>query len=182
MAYDSRPGNTKNLAVSESSNVSKTHSNSAAPGTWPVGTSIKRPTDAWSLVVAAHAKCPCTRATISELNRVLGRVHNNVHVIALLFRPSSEKEWLHSDISNALAETPKTTIVDDMDGLQAAKFGATTSGEVFLYGPDGTLQFHGGITSARGHEGDSVGADSVVKLVNLQSSSVRQTPTFGCSL
>jgi hypothetical protein len=52
-----------------------------------------------------------------------------------------------------------------------------------LYGTDGRLLFRGGITGARGHEGDSAGRDAVVALISGGvSSAAVSTPVFGCQI
>jgi hypothetical protein len=42
--------------------------------------------------------------------------------------------------------------------------------------------FQGGITGARGHEGDNAGQAAVIELVAGGRPSVRQTRVFGCAL
>jgi hypothetical protein len=45
------------------------------------------------------------------------------------------------------------------------------------------LLFSGGITPARGHEGDSAGSDAIVELVKGRiPSNVIREPVFGCTL
>jgi len=66
---------------------------------------------------------------------------------------------------------------------------------VLLYDAAGALRFSGGITAARGHEGDSMGAAAILSLLSAASPAVtaalapeaRQTalraaPVFGCPL
>jgi hypothetical protein len=67
-------------------------------------------------------------------------------------------------------------------GQKPIAFGAATSGEALLYGPDGRLEFAGGITSSRGHEGDNPGADRIVSLVTTGSAELATAPVFGCPL
>jgi hypothetical protein len=70
----------------------------------------------------------------------------------------------------------------DRNGVEAARFGAETSGFVTLFDVSGHLLFRGGITASRGHAGDNVGADAIVSLVNGAPARHRQTPVFGCGL
>jgi hypothetical protein len=51
-----------------------------------------------------------------------------------------------------------------------------------LYNSDGQLLFSGGITGARGHEGDNAGEDLVIAGLNGQNVGFQHTPVFGCSL
>ena len=70
----------------------------------------------------------------------------------------------------------------DRQGQRATAFGAMTSGHVLLYDRSGNLVFSGGITAARSHEGDNLGCTSVVAIINGGTSSVAQSPVFGCSI
>ena len=72
--------------------------------------------------------------------------------------------------------------MDDLDGVEAQRFGAATSGQAFLYNQAGALLFKGGITASRGHSGDNLGRDAVVDLVTSGVASVSAAPVFGCSL
>ena len=69
----------------------------------------------------------------------------------------------------------------DRDGVESRRFGAETSGAVRVYSPDGRLVFSGGLTSARGHEGDSEGTIAIAALL-AGTSSAASSPTFGCPL
>ena len=64
----------------------------------------------------------------------------------------------------------------------SVKVYALTSGSCFLYDAHGKLLFSGGITSARGHEGDNAGRDAIVKLVHGRPAPQQQTDVFGCAL
>jgi hypothetical protein len=70
----------------------------------------------------------------------------------------------------------------DADRSEAERFHARTSGTCLLYDPAGRLEFAGGLTAARGHEGDNDGARSLVALLNGGRSHAESTPVFGCSL
>ena len=61
-------------------------------------------------------------------------------------------------------------------------FHAETSGQTALYDATGNLLFSGGITSARGHEGDNDGRAAVVSLLTSDGAEERETPVFGCPL
>jgi hypothetical protein len=74
------------------------------------------------------------------------------------------------------------TVLDDVDGTEARRFGALTSGQVVVYDADGRLRFSGGITPARGHAGDNAGRSAIIALLEGASSASVETPVFGCSL
>jgi hypothetical protein len=151
---------------------------------WPdqsrVPLSSARPT----LVMAAHPRCPCTRATVAELTRVLTRCAGKVEVYILtLFPKSAGHGWGPADGVRGLGAMPGVHLIDDPGGEEAARFGALTSGLVALYAQDGRLLFRGGITAARGHEGDNRGARGLLGVIEGNPSSFpREMPVFGCPL
>ncbi len=49
-----------------------------------------------------------------------------------------------------------------------------------VYGADGALLYSGGLTSSRGHEGQSTGADALAAIARGEPSAVRSMPAFGC--
>ena len=140
--------------------------------------------DSWALVIAAHPNCPCTRATLNELSRLLCTSKALTKVYMLFYRPEgSDKSWNQSNLWRLAESIPNVIPLDDPGGKESAKFNATTSGEVFLYDPSGNLRFHGGITGARGHEGDNAGEDIIAETLSGRgTNSERKTPFFGCSI
>jgi hypothetical protein len=77
---------------------------------------------------------------------------------------------------------PGVRAVADADGRLLHLFPASTSGQVFLYDEEGRLRFSGGITVARGHEGDSAGAAAIVSFVNHGHLGRATTRVFGCPI
>jgi len=73
-------------------------------------------------------------------------------------------------------------VMRDDDGVEAARFGAATSGQVILYDRDGGLLFTGGITASRGHAGDNDGRNAIVSLLGRGRETRHSSPVFGCSL
>lgn len=71
-------------------------------------------------------------------------------------------------------------MVDDVEGKEAARFGAETSGHVMLYDKASRLIFSGGITGARGRIGDNPGARAVIAHLMGNSNERAGSPTFGC--
>ena len=79
-------------------------------------------------------------------------------------------------------EGARVVLVDrDADGVEAARFGAKTSGQALLYAADGRLLFHGGLTPSRGHEGDNEGLRRVTAILDGKAAR-DESPVFGCSL
>ncbi len=153
----------------------------AGAARWPSASSLVRPTDRPTLVLVAHPKCPCTRATLEQLARIHTRTTRDFRGIVLFAKPLGVgATWARTDSWARAMELPGFSAVEDLDGAEARLFGATTSGHVFLFGQDGTLLFSGGITAARGTEGPSTGMTSILDLLNGQAPRFPRTPVFGC--
>lgn len=153
------------------------------PDHWPLDSAIPLDFHHPTLVVFAHPLCPCTRATIRELELIMARCPGLVTTHVRFFEPhEASAEWETSDIWTSAASIPGVQVAMDDEGAEARKFGAVTSGFVVLYDTDGHLIFHGGITGSRGHSGDNVGRTAIESLLSGEKSAVRQTYTFGCPL
>lgn len=135
-----------------------------------------------TLVVLAHPKCPCTRATMSELDRLMAIVHRDVNVRVLLYLPEDAPEsWARGAIRDAALRLPNASVELDRSGDMARAFGATTSGHVALISPSGEVCFSGGLTAARGHEGASLGRRAIVTWIQRGQGEAK-APVFGCAL
>ncbi|HEV7242556.1 MAG TPA: RedB protein [Thermoanaerobaculia bacterium] len=155
----------------------------AAPERWPAASELRRPSGRPTLVLLAHPRCPCSRASIAELARLQAVVGSRTHSIVLFLRPEGMPEgWERSDLWSRAAEIPGVAVVADADGREARVFGTHTSGEVLYYDRSGTLAYSGGLTGARGHEGTSAGFRTIVSLVRGERADRREAPVFGCSL
>ena len=127
-------------------------------GHWPQASCIHLSDQCHTLVMFAHPKCPCTRASLGELAKILTRCPNTVTPHVVFFKPSDTSEkWDHTDQWLTAAGTPGVNVIRDIDGVEASLFQATTSGQTLLYNAAGELLFSGGITLARGHAGDNPG-------------------------
>jgi hypothetical protein len=154
---------------------------------WPSGSQLERETGRATLVLACHPQCPCTRATMDELNKLLVRCQGKLKVHALFYKPRGAAEkWAHTGLWQTAAELPDVTVHSDDGAREARRFGMNTSGQVQLFAADGRLLFSGGITAARGHSGDNRGSSLIRTLVldpsNAPAQSVATTPVFGCGL
>ncbi len=154
-----------------------------APKIWPVGTQIPLNSQRPTLVMFVHPHCPCSRATLAELQRVLARVPDRLSAQVVFFKPDgTPSEWLKTDLWTTASKTPGITVFTDQNGTEAQRFHADTSGQTLLYAPSGTLLFQGGITFARGHEGDNPGRTALEDLVLRGHADTTRTPVFGCAL
>ena len=155
----------------------------AVPERWPAQSAVTPSTSVPTLVMFAHPRCPCSRASLTELAIVVSRELGHVDVHVLFDKPEGEgDDWTDTDLWRSAAAMPGVSVAVDPEGATAHRFGAETSGWVVLYDPSGRLLFAGGITSARGHEGDSEGRRAVLALLDHRSTGRTRAPVFGCSL
>jgi len=155
----------------------------AVPPSWPSGSQIERSIDRSTLVMVAHPLCPCTRASVSELAQIMTAVHAKVDTYVLFFTPKdSGSQWQDTGLRRSAAAIPGVTVLSDVEGVEARRFGAETSGHTFLFDGGGHLLFSGGITQARGHSGGNAGERAIISMVNQEPTAHTATPVFGCSL
>jgi hypothetical protein len=155
----------------------------ASPRHWPENNAIPLGTERATLVLFAHPRCPCTRATLGELEKIVARCPGAVTPWIVFFTPSGAgDEWRQTDQWDSAASIPGAHVLADPGGALASRFGALTSGQVLLYDTRGELVFSGGITAARGHAGDNAGADAVCAYLLHGARPGYETPVFGCSL
>jgi hypothetical protein len=154
-----------------------------APQQWPSNAAVALDPHRDTLLMFAHPRCPCTRASLEELNRLLAHSQGTAVVHVFFYKPaSSSSDWTHTDLWNTAASLPGVSVREDVEGAQAQRFGAETSGDVLLFDPHGQLIFKGGITGSRGHAGDNTGESAILSLLLGQAPAVNSTPVYGCSL
>jgi hypothetical protein len=157
------------------------------PGTrgqrWPLECPVSLDPIRPTLLMFLHPRCPCSRASLSELERVLAFVGDRVKVHVFLYRPMrAEEGWERTELCDRACAIPFVRVWSDVGGIEAGRFDASTSGFVLLYNPDGRLFFQGGITPLRNHEGDNVGSLAVKRMVMQTSRDFAEAPVFGCPL
>jgi hypothetical protein len=155
----------------------------ATQASWPKVTQIALDPKRDTLVMFAHPQCPCTRASMEELNRLMTHSHNQITAHVFFLKPLDQPDdWVQTGTWHTAAAIPGVSVQADPGGLIAQKFGAETSGFVLLYNTRGQLLFSGGITGSRGHAGDNAGEDTILALINDQNPGTNHTPVYGCSL
>src|SRR4051795_12491971 len=104
------------------------------PPAWPANSSIQLAPDRPTLVMFAHPQCPCTRASISELASIVAHTQGKARVLVLFYTPrDAADEWRNTDLSRSAAQIPGVAVLSDVDGEEAERFGAETSGHAFLF-------------------------------------------------
>lgn len=150
---------------------------------WPVDSSISRSGDRPTLLMFFHPRCPCSTASMGELERLVAISQGLADIRAVFVRPEGTPcGWEQSDLWNLAKRIPDVQLSTDALGVEAKRFGALTSGEVRLYDTKGRLLFCGGITGARGHAGDNAGSAAVFSWLHWGTAGRARTFTFGCPL
>jgi hypothetical protein len=126
-------------------------SQATAPALWPEESKLAAPSGRPSIVMFVHPECPCTRASLAELQEIANHVGD------------------------------RASISISSDDLEAARFGAKTSGHVVVYDAFGIRRYSGGITGSRGHVGDNVGRRLVEQIIDGAPGDLTHA-VFGCAL
>lgn len=161
------------------------------PSVWPANKMVSLSPTKPTLVMFAHPRCPCTKASLGELESLLAKAQDHFAATVLFYEPQDGsinsrdvQAWTNSALIKEARCVPGLKIVFDSEGRLARQFGAETSGHTILYGPDGKLLFTGGITGSRGHLGENAGFEALLAILNrtsTQSSRITE-PVFGCGL
>lgn len=108
---------------------------------------------------------------------------DSVEAVVLVVLPDGDDPaWASGDFASYAARIPGVRAMPDPRGLESSLFDAKTSGQAFLYDTDGALRFRGGLTAARGHEGDSDGQQAILDVIAGRPAHMPVAPVFGCSL
>jgi hypothetical protein len=166
MAYDNTPG-----------------ASADAPSDWPTGSALTRDPQAPTLIMLAHPRCDCTRASLGELEELLARVKVKPRTFIVFIKPGGvDSGWEQSGTWERAKQIAGVTVVRDDDGAEARRFGVHTSGQTLLYDAEGQLLYSGGTTGSRGKPGDNAGRADLVALVDGARRSRATRPVFGCPL
>lgn len=155
----------------------------SAPVHWPLANKIPLSKDRATLLMTLHPHCPCSRATLGELAKLMSEAQGLLETQALFIRPPGVPvDWEKTDLWLQASRIPGVSVFSDEAGQEAQLFGAKTSGQALLYDKQGILLFSGGITGGRGHAGDNEGRATIVRLLRGAPSAKVQTPVYGCAL
>lgn len=154
---------------------------------WPADSALRLAENGPTLVFFLHPKCPCSRASLHELNRLLTATANGKSpapelLVVTTVPATADDTWWDTGTVAQSGEIVQAKLFIDRAGTEAARFGATTSGTVMFFDESGNRRYAGGITVARGHEGQSAGADSVTALLRGEAVEMSEMPVFGCRL
>ena len=158
-----------------------------APARYPEELSPLRKPDCSTLLVFVHPRCPCSTATIGELERLVARLNPEVLVHVVFWHPEGlPANWHETALWQQACRVPRINVIDDVGCVLTRRFGVLTSGQTVLYDAAGRLRFAGGITMARGHAGDNPGSDHVLSMAGTGPITGDTGPmccqVFGCPL
>lgn len=161
----------------------------ATTGKWPLNSSLHRVPGGPTLVMFAHPRCPCTRASLDELEKIVAQNRDRgLKAYVVFFSPdASDGAWLKSDITAKASKINGVSVITDPGGRETSVFGAVTSGDLRVYDGNGDLRYSGGITAERGHPGDNDGQRTVTAMLQGVSSKApfygaRCGPVYGCRI
>jgi hypothetical protein len=152
------------------------------PRTWPAESRVPHAAGRAALVLIVHPHCPCSRASFAELERLMARCEGLAATVLFALPPGIALAQEGISLWNVAAAIPGVTALRDADAVEAKRFGAQTSGLALLYDDRGTLVFSGGITGARGHQGDNAGSDAIRAWFDGRRTAPVSTPVYGCGL
>jgi hypothetical protein len=155
----------------------------STPKVFPVDSVIRRDDNRAALLFFAHPKCPCSKASLNEIARLMPEVEGRLSVFVVLSKPAdAPADWTDTDLRRGAEKIPGVTVVIDENEIETDRFSARTSGTALLYDKDGNLRFQGGVTRARGQEGDNAGRSAISDIVNNNASEQDETSVFGCPI
>ena len=153
--------------------------------TWPDELPFARNEGGPTWVLALHPRCPCSNATLEELNRALTECPASLKGHVLVYRPADANgDWTQTRLWRYAESLPDVTMHIDPEGALARRFGVSTSGHVLLFDRAGKLAYEGGLTASRGHVGQNHGREALVaSWAELEPEPERRTfPVFGCPI
>ena len=152
-------------------------------GYWPHSSSLQTVPGVATLIMAIHPRCPCSGASVSELERVLSHQHARINAHLLVYQPKGyPADWAMTALVRHAQTARDLNVVFDRGGGELSKFHARASGELWFYDGSGNLLFRGGITAGRGHPGRNAGLSSLISLLEGERPVADETPVFGCSI
>jgi hypothetical protein len=153
-----------------------------APREWPEASCLPHTPGRSTLLVFLHPKCPCSRASLDELARVLHE-SPGADATAVFVKPDGvPAAWEQTTLWREAAQIAGLSVLVDEGGQEARRFAVTASGQTLVYGRDGRLAYEGGLTATRGHYGKNAASDGVLATLQSPLGARLEFPTYGCPL
>lgn len=130
-----------------------------------------------------HPRCPCSRATVTQLARTSSRRGLTEKFQVVFFCPADKPDaWAQQELWQLASACSGLQCSIDHGGRRTAQFGVRTSGHVLAFDSDGRKVFSGGITPSRGHEGKCLGSQLLEKICDGHLIAPVDLPVFGCEI
>jgi hypothetical protein len=153
------------------------------PPDWPDRCRLRRDSDRPTLLMFLHPHCPCSRASLEELGVLLHANSDGLLAFVVFCKPDGVPDgWERTALWQQAAGMKGIDVSWDTQDEERRRFGAQTSGQVFLFDRRGCLSYSGGITPARGQTGANPGRSAVEAVLRGQPPPSRSGPVFGCPL
>jgi hypothetical protein len=166
------------VLVSHFENTSQASSTQSTQ--WPADSPVQLAQQGNTLLMFAHPHCPCTKASLQELGRILQKSRQPIVAHVFFVSPARyPSKWTLTDLWRNAAAIPGVAVHGDPDCAAANQFGVETSGHVLLFNSAGKLLFRGGITTECGRDGDNPGAENLAERLNAHNTSLAEAPVFG---
>ena len=133
-----------------------------------------------TLVMFIHPHCPCTAASLVQLGEIAR--HKAFHAVTAYLLITDVTDCLSGDNVALARNIPGAVVLVDSQNAEAQRFGGSTSGATFIFDPAGRLAFDGGITAARGHQGENQASAAALAAIQGSSDGSVRMPVFGCAL
>jgi hypothetical protein len=154
---------------------------------WPAASKLRHTRNHSTLVLFLHPRCPCSRASLTELEGLFAKLKQeqialpDVNIVATVPEIHSD-EWTEAETLRRAAQLPGACVFIDSSGHEAKRFGAVTSGTVIYFDARDRRLYTGGVTIARGLEGQNAGLDAIESLLRGKPALETNIPVFGCRL
>ena len=150
------------------------------PDRWPPGTPVPLDRTLPTLLIFIHPRCPCSTASLAELDRVAARCRGRFAGHLIAYQPEGPADGPDQIEGRSKVSPAGLMLRSDPGGREAMRFGVETSGHVLLFDPSGRRLFSGGITGSRGHQGDNPGMDDLIAMIQGLPTGSGTSPVFGC--
>src|SRR5262249_45493081 len=99
------------------------------PSMWPAETAIARGGNRFTLVMLAHPNCPCSRASLVELDHIMASSQGNLTAHVIFSKPGADRAEIESTaLWRQAARIPGVVPWFDQSGLETQRFGGEVSG------------------------------------------------------
>ena len=153
------------------------------PRAWPRELPFDRSREGATAVLMLHPHCPCSLATMSELERLVAELERQPRGLVLFFVPDGESDdWTAGPpLWDRADRLPGFEPAVDRSGEYSRELGGLTSGHLVVFDRAGQVSFSGGITPSRGHEGSSPARQAALEALR-GATHPANADVFGCPI